>query len=362
MLDAGAEVAVFYRAQNLALKPHLQALRASQRLSLHPQAAIPNFRSHQLMHALRPGPSREMAAAFRRVAPDLVFVSQGNLGVSALGLVAARKARLPIASYIPMAHTFREMHARKARRRDLFSRYLLHFPDCWLTNSKEQITRLRARGARQAIHIVPNRVAPPVPRSQRTARGELGLAPDELVIGMVGRFVNEQKGCDIFAEALCRARRESPLRRSQLLFLGNGRDLPAIRRKLEIAGWAGRFNHIPWSERPQDYYAAFDLIAMPSHFEGVPMVMQEAIFCGVPLAASAVDAMGSQLPANWTCRPNQPEALLQLMEAFCANPDDYREPLSALQARIQRENSPSAFEAALAQALLPMLPKGTEDA
>ena len=56
---------------------------------------------------------------------------------------------------------------------------------------------------------------------------------------------------------------------------------------------------LPWQEDLSALYSAVNLIVIPSRFEGVPVVMLEAMYCRLPIVASDCDAMGELLPPQW---------------------------------------------------------------
>jgi len=61
----------------------------------------------------------------------------------------------------------------------------------------------------------------------------------------------------------------------------------------------GRVQVLPWSDNPAEIYAGIDMLWIPSRFEGVPLVMLEAMSCGLPVVASDVDGMAELLPEGW---------------------------------------------------------------
>ena len=54
-----------------------------------------------------------------------------------------------------------------------------------------------------------------------------------------------------------------------------------------------------WSKDMSQWYRNLDLIVIPSRFEGYPLVMIEAMYWGIPIVASKVDAMQEILPPQW---------------------------------------------------------------
>ncbi|WOO42044.1 glycosyltransferase family 4 protein [Rubellicoccus peritrichatus] len=347
LLSKCASVSCFYCPLNQKWESALRGLETeSPNLTLH-EVELPKIRFHQPYHFFHPKLVRDMAESFKQLSPDLVFVAQGTLETSAVGALATLKAGLPCLSYIPLAHSFRELGSNRAFRRDLFNSYLAKTPTRWLTNGKAQVNRLKERGANQPIDFLPNlvEIANPLPAGE--AKQRLGFAQSDLVIGMCGRMDKQQKGCDIFIDAVRRAPKDSLLRQARLLFIGDGPYWVKMKEDLNNDGWVDSIKHVGWTDKPENYYSAFSLMVIPSRFEGLPVAMQEAILCDAPVAATAVDGMADFLPANWTCKPKDPSALLRLIESYIENPKGYRAPLEKLKATIRTEYNHEAFEEAL---------------
>lgn len=53
-----------------------------------------------------------------------------------------------------------------------------------------------------------------------------------------------------------------------------------------------------WSQEPWDIAYNTDLLLIPSRFEGVPLVMLEALSLGIPILASNRDGMQEYLTAD----------------------------------------------------------------
>ncbi|MCA1594110.1 MAG: glycosyltransferase [Acidobacteria bacterium] len=125
------------------------------------------------------------------------------------------------------------------------------------------------------------------PLAGRALRSRLGIAEDEKVILAAGRFSREKAHVDLI-EALGHLRREYPALRARLLIAGDGPErarmdrLAAQLRISESIVYAGQVRDM----RP--FYAAADVMALPSHSEGSPFVLLEAMAARVPVVATAV--------------------------------------------------------------------------
>lgn len=109
-----------------------------------------------------------------------------------------------------------------------------------------------------------------VPEEQRRQlREELGIDPRRQAILFVGRYVRK-KGLHIL-ESLA-----SRFSEQLWIFVGSGPEDPS-RWKRDNVLVLGRVQH----DRLADIYQAADLLILPSSGEGLPLVVQEALACGL---------------------------------------------------------------------------------
>lgn len=150
------------------------------------------------------------------------------------------------------------------------------------------------------IHVVPCGVDLRrfQPQAQAVARAQLGLNPDELLLLCVGRM-EPLKGMDalIRAVALLAERQTSWSSRLRVLLIGGDgetrpqhwnaeqRRLNALRHELGIADRVSFLGAQPQDLLPA-YFAASNIVAVPSHYESFGLVALEALASGAVVLAS----------------------------------------------------------------------------
>lgn len=130
----------------------------------------------------------------------------------------------------------------------------------------------------------------PVPDDTRAAlRARLGAGTDTPVVLFVGRFV-QKKGLRLLRELAAR----QPAWQWWFAGWGDSAELdPANWPLSQVRVWTGRSG-----TTLAELYQAADALVLPSHGEGYPLVVQEALACGTPVVTSADTAAGG---------PSQPD-------------------------------------------------------
>jgi len=124
---------------------------------------------------------------------------------------------------------------------------------------------------------------------RQNARKALGISTDAIVIGGVGRLI-EQKNFVRFLEVAAHVLKKTP----NVIFViaGTGPQFDLLRERavrLNISNHVRFLGHV--SNRIV-LYQALDVLLITSDFEGTPMVLLEAMASGVPLVSQSLDGIG----------------------------------------------------------------------
>jgi len=152
---------------------------------------------------------------------------------------------------------------------------------------------------RSRVHVLYNGVEPNLfkPGSRGDARTKLGLPQDERIVLYVGNL-KDTKGCLDLLEAFPRVLSAHP--DTRLLFVGSGPSRDAMLQRAAALGCQDRVQLVGAVEHFAlgDWFRAADLLCLPSHNEGVPNVVLEAMACGTPVVATRVGGIPEVLPEH----------------------------------------------------------------
>jgi glycosyltransferase involved in cell wall biosynthesis len=251
--------------------------------------------------------------------PDFVIVSQGAVALSACGLGAARLADIPLMSFLPMAHPVALVRGCKtlaARLQEQLYRRLYALPDYFFTictTAAQQLHELhkvpRDRIFVQYFGLDYDRRQPLVlPEKKDKTKKHLAL---------IGRIELQQKRHDFFLR--CWAAHKNELPPLHLHIIGDGPD----RKKLEQLAAALHLRELisftGWLDDLAAWYQRLDAVLLPSRFEGVPVVLLEAMRWGVPVAASNVDGMAELLPEEWLFPADDGREMIRCVQHILIN-------------------------------------------
>jgi glycosyltransferase involved in cell wall biosynthesis len=262
-----------------------------------------------------------MIALLRREKPDLVHAHMPISGF--IARLAARLTGVPNVAYT--CHGFLFNQPGPWPRRALA--FLIEFAggrltDLTMTVSTEEAADARRLWiARSAIPIGNGRDPArfhPDPDARSRIRRELGADPNTPVIVIVSRLVRHKGYPELLA-----AMRDVP--GAELWVVGerlrsdHGADME---RAFEAAALGDRVRRLGYRADVAEVLAASDIFVLPSHFEGLPMSVIEAMLTGLPVVATDIRGPREQVVHGATGLLVPKAEVAPLAEALRALVDD----------------------------------------
>lgn len=125
------------------------------------------------------------------------------------------------------------------------------------------------------------------PKGRRDAAvTEMGLDPSRPVVGWIGRF-EPQKAPMEYLAALELVVRKHP--DAQFVIAGEGAQLQDMKERISATGLTSAVHLLGWQDDPVKTFEAFDIFAMTSRWEGLPLTLLEAMAMGVVPVSTDVD-------------------------------------------------------------------------
>lgn len=159
------------------------------------------------------------------------------------------------------------------------------------------------------------------PTAREKLRTELGIPKDAFLVGFVGRLVRE-KGIAELAQAFQQLRDQIPTLHLLLVGPFEHQDPvdPKVRQQLANDP---RVHEVGFQSHTPPYFAAIDLLVLPSWREGFGVVLLEAAAMALPVVATeipgCIDAVVDKVTGTLV-PPRSPQALAAAIQTYAANP------------------------------------------
>lgn len=207
---------------------------------------------------------------------------------------------------------------------------------------------------RDRISILHNAVKPfvaPAPEEVEHVRRELGIQNHEAVILSVGRLSHEKGHADLIRAAarLAGMPGTSPFR---VVIVGDGPEREALTNLAVHAGLEKNVSFAGFQRDTRPYYELATVVAVPSHSEGSPNVVLEAMAAGLPIAANRVGGIPEILEDGVTglmVKPRDPEAMAKTIFQLLSNTDLRSRLGIAARGRAESAHTPEAYRRALVE-------------
>ena len=234
---------------------------------------------------------RAALAARKDHAPDLM-VFHSSFSLLALAAVRAAGYRGP-ALYIPHSWSismFEDKSAAKARLVRLVEGNLARLADAVVNVSDAERAMVGALGYGGRQEMIEN---PALPTDADARSDMFADEPDAVHLLFVGRF-DRQKAYDLLLEGFAAARAQRPDLRLHLIG-GHVRtqDARALPEGASVVGWVAK-------DDIDDYYRSADALIIPSRWEGLPIVIPEALANGTPVLCSRRSGMDTLIEPGVT--------------------------------------------------------------
>ncbi|WP_461048002.1 glycosyltransferase [Terrabacter koreensis] len=269
---------------------------------------------------------RRLLGLVRTYAPHVVHTHSAKAGV--LGRLAAHRAGVGLIVHTLHGFPFHEFqnpapHAAYVA----VERRLSRITDVYLAvGTGVAVEALRRGLARpEQLHTVGPVVDDPTvvltPATRARARAALGLPATAHVVGTVGRL-DHQKAPEHLLAAVARMRT-----RAMLVWVGDGELARRTTADVRRLGLDGRVLLLGNRDDVAQLLPAFDVFALASRYEGLPCVIVEAQQCGIPVVATAVNAVPDVVVPGETgllVPPARPDLLAAALDHALTHPDEAR--------------------------------------
>jgi glycosyltransferase involved in cell wall biosynthesis len=258
---------------------------------------------------------RALVQFFREEKPDLVHAHMPISGF--LARMAAWWAGVPRIAYT--CHGFWFNYPGNPARQAvgfLMEWVAARVTHVFLTVSDEEARdAIRLRIFRSAVSVRNGRdpaTYHPDPNARAHIRSELGIPDDRVVIVAVSRLVRH-KGYPELAAAMRDVPDADLFVAGERLLSDRGDDMLMLLRN---AGLGSRLHLLGYRTDVAAILAAADIFVLPSHFEGLPMSVIEAMLTGLPVVATSVRGPREQVVPEVTGVLVPPGAVERLAEAL----------------------------------------------
>ncbi len=155
-----------------------------------------------------------------------------------------------------------------------------------------------------------------VDASRFCPQGPVASRSDSPLVVCVGRLCY-QRAPDVAVAALAQMRTPG----ARLRLVGDGEDRAAIEHQVGALGLTGRVEMAGFNPDPAPHLRAADVVIVPSRYDGMALILLEAMACGAAIVAtrvpgsSALDGAGKLVPVE------DPSALAGAVDALLADPE-----------------------------------------
>lgn len=147
------------------------------------------------------------------------------------------------------------------------------------------------------------------------------ISSNQTMIGYIGRL-SEQKGMIPFIKEL--ANYKEQFRDCQFLIVGSGEQEDEIKQLIKTLDLENLFTFAGFQEDVYPFYQLIDIFFLPSLYEGLPMVLLEAMGSGVPTVSMNVGSISEVIidkQTGYLIEPENRAKLIQRLIELTSSPE-----------------------------------------
>jgi glycosyltransferase involved in cell wall biosynthesis len=245
--------------------------------------------------------------------PEIVFSS--SIDAQVIGHAIARRAG---AAHVTAEHGGAGIP--RAWHRRALVRLIAPRVERVIAVSSSQLEELRGLGYRtERITVIPNGIPEPaVTRTSQSVRDEIGVGADDVVALFVATL-RPEKRAPRFVESVIRAHASDPRLRGVVVGAG-----PELERVRALAATAPGVVQVLGERRDVgDLIGAADVVCLASTFEGLPMIVLEAMALGRPVVSTDVGGIPDAVvpgETGWLVPPADDVAYAAALVAIAGDP------------------------------------------
>jgi glycosyltransferase involved in cell wall biosynthesis len=249
---------------------------------------------------------------------QILVVCPGNIERCLPAIYAAKELGIHLVSYIPMCYTQVETGAKLGHLRDWMALSIYPLIDEWIVNSNTQEYLLRRFIAKETpVYQIPNPLAFETSQPAKVPNRKMHVAT-------IGRIYFAQKGQDIIPPLAREIKKTgTPI---QFSIIGKGPHQNKLERLIEhfqVSEQVDIRSWIPSEEIQHLLQEELTALFIPSHFESGPIVLFEALQCGIPAIIADADYVKDyQLPHWMVYKKNN---LADAVDKLCHLPENWIE-------------------------------------
>jgi glycosyltransferase involved in cell wall biosynthesis len=237
------------------------------------------------------GETQRLRRLISQVDPDVVHLHSAKAGLA--GRLAVRGTRPTL--FQPHGWSWLAARGATACGALAWERFATRWTDVCVCVGDGEAAQARHRRVRSRHVVVRSGVdladfAPSDGRVRSAARDQLGIDRDVPLAVCLGR-VTRQKGQDVLVTAWPQVREHCPA--AQLCIVGDGDLVPTLR-----AGAPPGVRFVAPVTDPRPWYAAADVVVLPSRWEGLSLTLLEALASGRSVVASDISGLAEVVPPS----------------------------------------------------------------